>query len=244
MCNIKDTDEFKFSVLAIIFLSLFPGVIMLLLALFFSSPNIGINLPFILSILLAILFGLIPIELGIMKYFAWKNNKKIRDLILYKEKTSLKNILLSIIIPLTIAILIFIFFPEIEGKLWKNTFSFFPDWAKESDRFNFGETKYLTLILILNFILNGFFGPLVEELYFRGFLLPRMKMFGRLSPLVNVILFSVYHFFTPWENITRILAITPLAYSVWINKNVKIGIIIHCSLNTLACIGALAVLFV
>jgi len=25
---------------------------------------------------------------------------------------------------------------------------------------------------------------------------------------------SIYHFFTPWEVITRILAITPLAYSV------------------------------
>jgi len=68
-------------------------------------------------------------------------------------------------------------------------------------------------------------------------------MFGKLAPFVNVILFSVYHFFTPWEVITRILAITPLAYSVWINKNVKIGIIVHCSLNTLSCIGALGVLF-
>jgi len=207
-----NTDELEFSIPMIILLSLFPGIVMLLLAILFSSPNIGIDLPFILSLFLSILFGLIPTELGIMKYYAWKSKKRFKDLILFKEKISLKKILPAIIIPLTIALFVFIVFPEIEGKLWGNTFSFFPDWFKV-DRFNFGEIKYLTLILVLNFIFNGFFGPLVEELYFRGFLLPRMKMFGKLAPLVNVILFSVYHFFTPWETITRILAITPLAYS-------------------------------
>lgn len=242
MDNIKETDELVFSIPAIIFLTLFPGIIMLLLAFLFSSPAIGINLPFILSIFLAILFGLVPIELGIIKYFARKTNKKIKDLILFKEKIPLKKYIPSIMIPFVIALPIFIFLPEIEKLLWGNVFNFFPEWAK-IDRFMSNETKYLTLILVLNFILNGFLGPLVEELYFRGFLLPRMTMFGKAAPLVNTILFSVYHLFTPWENITRILAVTPLAYSVWLNKNIKIGIIIHCSLNTLGCIGALGALF-
>jgi hypothetical protein len=66
-----------------------------------------------------------------------------------------------------------------------------------------------------------------------------MKMFGNVAPLVNTILFSIYHFFTPWENITRILAVTPLSYVVWLNKNIRIGIVIHCLLNTFGCIGLL-----
>jgi hypothetical protein len=37
-------------------------------------------------------------------------------------------------------------------------------------------------------LLNGVIGPVVEELYFRGFLLPRMEGLGRWAPLVNVTL--------------------------------------------------------
>jgi membrane protease YdiL (CAAX protease family) len=128
--------------------------------------------------------------------------------------------------------------PKFERQLYGNIFNFIPDWFR-IDRFNTGETKYLILTIVLNFLLNGIFGPLVEELYFRGFLLPRMKMFGKFAPLINTVLFSIYHFFTPWENITRILAVIPLSYSVWVNKNVNIGIIIHCSLNTFSCFGLL-----
>ena len=49
------------------------------------------------------------------------------------------------------------------------------------------------------FVLNGVIGPVVEELYFRGFLLPRMERLGRWAPLVNATLFSIYHFWSPWQ---------------------------------------------
>jgi hypothetical protein len=39
----------------------------------------------------------------------------------------------------------------------------------------------------------------VEEYYFRGYLLPRLSRFGSLAPVINVALFSLYHFFTPWQ---------------------------------------------
>ena len=40
--------------------------------------------------------------------------------------------------------------------------------------------------MFLGFLLNGFFGPFVEELYFRGYLLPRIPSSKRWAPLINV----------------------------------------------------------
>lgn len=62
---------------------------------------------------------------------------------------------------------------------------------------------------VLGFFFSGLIGPVVEELYFRGFLLPRISRLGRWAPLLNTVLFSLYHFFTPWQNPGRILALTP-----------------------------------
>ena len=238
MCKEEKVDNIKLSVPKIIVLALIPGLVILFWAILFSNPFLGINLSIMLSLMLAILLGLIPTQLGILKYFAMKNKVKIKDVILFREKISIKRYLLSIFIPLLIAGLIFVILPKFELILWGKTFDFIPDWFKVY-RFNIDGADYLTLTIVLVFLLNGIFGPFVEELYFRGFLLPRMKMFGNFAPLINTVLFSIYHFFTPWENITRILAVTPLAYSVWFNKNINVGIIIHCSLNTFGNIGLL-----
>jgi hypothetical protein len=69
-----------------------------------------------------------------------------------------------------------------------------------------------------------------------------MGVFGKFAPLINMIIFSIYHFFTPWQNITRILGITPMIYSVWLNKDIKIGMIVHCLCNNFGNIAIVTVL--
>jgi membrane protease YdiL (CAAX protease family) len=219
----------------VVILGLFPGIIILLVIFALSNPYIGPRLPLFLSVMLAIIFALVPTELGIIKYHSHKENKKFMDMICFKENTPIKRLLLFIIIPFLIAGIIAAILPGYEHKIWK-ILDFVPDWFR-LDKVNFKEMRYLSFALVLAYIFNGFVGPIVEELYFRGFLLPRMQKLGKLAPLINVILFSLYHLFTPWENITRILSMTPIVYSVWINKNIKIGMIIHCSLNIIGLIS-------
>jgi hypothetical protein len=79
--------------------------------------------------------------------------------------------------------------------------------------------------------INVVIGPVVEELYFRGYLLPRMSQLGRWAPMVNVILFSLYHFWTPWGFLSRIAGVTPFAYAVWWKRNVYLGMAVHVLLN-------------
>jgi membrane protease YdiL (CAAX protease family) len=74
--------------------------------------------------------------------------------------------------------------------------------------------------------------PIVEEVYFRGYLLPRMPpRLGSAGPLAHATLFACYHLQTPWLTPARILAITPLAYIAAKTRDLRIGIVAHCVLN-------------
>jgi membrane protease YdiL (CAAX protease family) len=84
---------------------------------------------------------------------------------------------------------------------------------------------------ILTLIFGSLLGPFVEELYFRGFLLPRMVYLGWTAPLVASMLMVLYHFWSPWLIPLRLVAILPMVYFIWWKKNIYIGVIAHCTLN-------------
>lgn len=42
---------------------------------------------------------------------------------------------------------------------------------------------------------------------------------------------SLYHFWSPWMFIIRVISIMPMVYAVWWKRNVTIGIVAHCLLN-------------
>jgi hypothetical protein len=64
-------------------------------------------------------------------------------------------------------------------------------------------------------VINGVIRPVVEELNFRGHQLPRIDRFGRGVPILNAVLFSIYHVWTLWQNAGRILALIPWMFTVW-----------------------------
>jgi len=50
-----------------------------------------------------------------------------------------------------------------------------------------GFSKLISVITFsLGIVFNGILGPFVEDLYFRGYLIPRMGSFGRWTPLINI----------------------------------------------------------
>ena len=80
-------------------------------------------------------------------------------------------------------------------------------------------------------------------MYFRGFLLPRLSSLKGWAPLVNVLLFSLYHFFSPWQNLARIIGFVPMVYVAWWKRNIYLGMIVHCVGNTVGALGMLALVF-
>ena len=123
-----------------------------------------------------------------------------------------------------------------EPAVIDSAFGWLPDWFVrpiDIDRIAAYSRDAWLVTLAAFLVLNGFVGPIVEELYFRGYLLPRMDRMGRWAPLVNVSLFSLYHFWSPWQIVGRILGFGPTVYAVRWKENVYLGMVVHCTLNTL-----------
>ena len=85
--------------------------------------------------------------------------------------------------------------------------------------------------LLAGALFSGMAAPLVEEAYFRGFLLPRMRHLGILAPALNAFLFGLYHFFSPWHLPVIFVAFLPVAYVVQAKRNYRLGVAVHALFN-------------
>lgn len=95
----------------------------------------------------------------------------------------------------------------------------------------------LLLTCFVYFILNGFVGPIVEELFFRGYLTEKINRFGKYAPFIMTVLFSLYHFWLPFSNVFRTIIFYAAAYVAWKKKNIYIAIVFHVLSNLVSAIG-------
>lgn len=93
--------------------------------------------------------------------------------------------------------------------------------------------------LWLGLMLSGVVAPIVEELYFRGFLMPRIPVAEASAPAVNAALFSIYHFFSPWNYGLIFAAFLLLAYYVRLRGNLLPVIITHSLFISVGIVAAL-----
>jgi membrane protease YdiL (CAAX protease family) len=232
---------------------LLPGLVILVLILLFSQPyfarvlGIDAKLSPVLGYLLGLLFGLLPVQLAILLIAGRNETGKytIRKIIRYTQKSRLKEYFLFVPAMILYFLVLFVFLsPIIQPYLVQTFFS----WWPEKYNFQFLLQNPSTLagykgigVLIFAYImLSCISGPFVEELYFRGYLLPRMEGYaGKRAPFLNTVLFSIYHFFSPWENLIRIAASYPLIYLVWKKRDIRFGMLVHILINTIGGIIAL-----
>jgi len=112
-------------------------------------------------------------------------------------------------------------------------------WISETFRREMGlagdfSRSKLVLTYALHLIFIVFLAPAVEELYFRGFLLPRMpKKLRWAGPLVHSLLFALYHVWSPWMFVARTLALLPLIYVVRWKQNLYLGMGAHWLINSI-----------
>lgn len=95
----------------------------------------------------------------------------------------------------------------------------------------------LILTCVIYWIFNGFIGPVIEELFFRGYLTAKVDRYSKYAPVIITVLFSVYHFWLPFSNIFRVAVFLPVAYIAWKKKNVYIAIVFHCLCNMVSVIS-------
>jgi hypothetical protein len=95
------------------------------------------------------------------------------------------------------------------------------------------------VIFTLAVLLRGIAIPIVEELYFRGFLLPRLSRFKWWAPVIGGLFFAIYHVWQPMAFITIFVTGVILGIIVQWKRNVYLGIIMHMLANTFSAVMAL-----
>jgi hypothetical protein len=218
------------SLLQSIIYHLLPGILIGVFYFLVRQPIEKLGYPSVMALILAIIFILIPFELGFLLYQGKKTNGtySLKGIISYTNPIPWWQLILWVVIVFLLTGVIFTFFKPLELFFQSKLFFWIPQMNSGLD----GEYSKQVLIFTYSmfFLFVAFLGPLVEELYFRGYLLPRMN--GKLGPLMHSFLFAAYHVFTPWMIITRTIGLLPLIYAVK-HKNIYVGIIVHILLNTI-----------
>jgi membrane protease YdiL (CAAX protease family) len=203
----------------------------------------GLGFPSLMAIFLAIAFVLIPFELGYLIYQARKNSTTLGRVVLYRQSVS-RGQFVALVIGLLAwsGLCVMLLFPPLDRFFMQNAFSWLPGWFFFAEDFTRYSTAALLVTWTFGLVVNGIIGPVVEEMYFRGYLLPRLSRLGAWAPLLNTVLFSLYHFFTPWLNVGRIIGLLPMVYAAWWKKSIYVSMTVHVLGNAIPMLIVLAVL--
>ncbi len=227
----------KHSTTRSVILHILPGILVGGFFLLARQPITAMGYPSIVALILAYAFILIPVELG---YLLVQGKKKtgrftLQGIISYRNSIPWWHYLAWVFVIFIAVGIIFTLLKPVDAFLQGKLFFWMPEINYGLDGNYSRKTLIVTYSLVLLFV--AFLAPLVEELYFRGYLLPRMK--GKFASLLHSFLFAVQHVLEPWMIITRTLGFLPILFGVK-KKNIFVGIFVHILCNTVNVITGIA----
>jgi len=97
-------------------------------------------------------------------------------------------------------------------------------------------TGYALLVAV------GFLSPIIEELLFRGLLLPRMrKVFGRADIVASSAAYTLFHLHQPWSMPNSFIdGVITLAYPTRRFQSTWMGLIVHTAPSLLIAVAGLS----
>jgi uncharacterized protein len=184
--------------------------------------------PLVFAYYITTILVLLPLMTGIL---IWLGNGSIGK----QNPLSIKEHAFYIGISLVWAVMVFALAGSfLSPILLEKLFYYLPEWITGiqivPDESTYSKMT-IRLAWVLTLILTSILAPLAEELYFRGFLLPRIGHIGIWAPVLSSILFALYHFWSPWLFLVRAIAIFPMVYFSWKTGNIYIALWTHILLN-------------
>lgn len=232
-----------------IILHLLPGLLVVLFYMITAPIAVKSGFPSLFALLIGILVIIVPFELGLLFYEGKKKNGRfsLKGIVLNREKMPVWQYFIFVLVIVAVGdVGLSLVSRMLDGIIIEKFFAWVPKWFYITDFINnvshYSKTS-LIITWILGVLLSGIVGPVVEEMYFRGYLLPRISRLGGWAPFISTLLFSLYHFHTPWQNIDRIISLLPLTYSVWWKRNIYISMIAHCIMNVAGMVGLITIIF-
>ncbi len=222
-----------------------PGITITFAFIVLARLTTPLGWPPSIALLLVWLIIGIPVLVGILFYQSRQHNnsRSLNNILLYRQPLPWHQYVWLVAVLLVWSALASTLLFPLGETVRLNLFGAWPEWLNLSSLAQ-DPTQYsrsiLWTIVALSAVLN-IAVPIVEELYFRSFLLPRLPASQRWAPLMSAFLFSLYHFWLPWDIIGRIISLLPVVYVVQWKQNVYVSILVHCLLNLIGTIGLAAV---
>jgi membrane protease YdiL (CAAX protease family) len=233
---VSEQDIQPHSVWQSLLLHLLPGVLLLLFFILAVPIVKNLGLPLRFAAMLGAILVLIPFELGVLFYEGKKRNGRfsLRGVVVYRERIPLWQYFLWVPLLVVWSSIWALLLSPFGDFLIKTVFSWLPAWFIYSD--NSGTSRIILVVMVTVYGIANVSAAVVEELYFRGYLMPRLSRLKGWAPLVNTVLFALQHFLTPWQQPFIILGVLPQAYLVFKKRNIYLGILAHSILNLLSSI--------
>jgi len=231
------------SLLKSILLHILPGGLVTLGFVLFKPWLDSSGYPPLLAFLLAILLIDLPVMWGIMLYEGWKQNGRLslNKVVLYREKMPLGKFIVIFISAFVAAFVLITLASPVTEILSARVFNGLPQWIFLDEQTQYqGYTKSVLVVTFLfQLVLTGLVLPWTEELYFRGFLLPRITRYGKWAPLIGGLLFGLYHSWQPFGFVSVFLLGTVLGYVVWWKRDIRLSTGLHIVANVFSRLMAL-----
>jgi membrane protease YdiL (CAAX protease family) len=232
---VRDSVDDQHPLSRSVVLHLVPGVALLVFCILLDQLVAQMGFPTTFAGSLSILLVLVPLELGYLMYLGWRRNRRLSlaGIVRYREPMPVWQY--ALFVPLLIAWYFVAIsawqrvMPTLAGAI-----SWLPDWALNPMSAD-GAAQYAAPVLLTTAVFRvactGIIAPIVEELYFRGYLLPRIDRLGMWAVVIGAVLFSFQHLWTPLLDPARVIAWLPAVYLVWRKRNIYLGIVVHLLLN-------------
>lgn len=212
--------------LKVALLAFVPSFIAMLLYAFLGKMQNSI--PSLLLFLICVGGVLFPFEIYVIR----KNDKKLFN------KSDLKWWQLVLIVGLlfSFAGLMMVIVTPLEHSLFSNQMDklnkIIPAYFSwdSSNLINYSNVMVIITCLFY-FLLNVIVYPVIEEFFFRGVLTNKLERYGYLAPIFVTVVFSLYHFWLPFDNLFRIAVFILPSLLAYKYKDIRISIGFHCICN-------------
>ena len=179
----KGVADEQHSLARTVVLHLLPGALMVAFYVVAGPVVRDLGLPSLMAIYLAILFVLIPFELGYLLYRARKDGSSLGSVVQYQEPVPRAHFVALVFGLLAWSGIFYVLiYPPLDTFFIENVFSWLPESFFLAEDFSQYSTAALLITWAFGLVAIAIVGPIVEEVYFRGYLLPRISRFGAGAP--------------------------------------------------------------
>ena len=231
------TDFPQHALLKSFLLHVLPGVLVTAAFLILKPLLDSSGYPPLLAFLLAVLLVDLPVMLGVMLSAGKKLNGRysLKGVVLYREKVSWKTFALVFVGAFVVMYLLMMLSAPISSLMAESVFSWVPEWMFIDDvtQYEVYAKNAVVLVFTLHLLITGIILPWVEELYFRGYLMPRISRYEKWAPLIGAFFFGLYHVWQLFGFAGVFLLGAGLGYVVWWKKDIRLSISLHVFANAL-----------